>query len=898
MIPWEKMTGNGYKSGKMKPAVRMDQSWLMRYLRAAALSRSIVLTFIVGLLSLLLLGWWVAVKPDEIAMKTTPNGRADDIGGPDPVIELPRPVSVTTTLPRLKYEPKVLVFAETQYSPLGRDIVTVLEAVRKKFRVELGGKNVPVLTSEDRGKFSLIVFENVDKYFKMDKWNRDLLDRYCREYHVGIIGFPPLLEHTLIGATVPNMQMLMHTNVQLQDYTVNVASPVLHLTKGGQSLEGVLPGDDWTVFVPKHETYEIVAWALLSSPLNSTPSANSTQLPTVVLDTGKLDGVRRVFFGQSLKFWLHKMLFLDAMGYLINGGHQLMPLTRYILIDVDDIFVGRKGTRMNISDVQAMISTMMRWRKTVAGFRFNLGFSGKYFHAGFEEENKGDDLLLANASKFWWFCHMWGHSQPHLFNASTDVIIREMQLNYQFAKENGIPTNSGYVISPHHSGVYPVHEPLYDAWRRIWNAQVTSTEEYPHFKPMHIHRGFIYRDIRVLPRQTCGLYTHTIFLESYPGGKERLERNILGGDLFMTFLYNPINIYMTHLSNYANDRLALYTFENLFQFIGKWTNLELRSAPPLEMAKLYFHMFPGDVDPVWHNPCDDKRHMQIWASSKSCERLPKFLVVGPQKTGTTALYSFLSMHPAIRSNYHNPETFEEVQFFSGKNYHKGLDWYMNFFPLPDNSSAQYLFEKSATYFDGELVPVRAFSLIPRASIIVIVIDPVRRAYSWYQHMRAHGDRTARQHSFLDVISASRDSPLPLRNLRNRCLKPGEYAVHIEKWLDHYPANQLLILDGDELRRSPVSVMHKVQRFLKIKPFIDYTDLLRYDAKKGFYCQVVNGESNRCLGRSKGRRYPPMDAEAEKFLQHYYQPYNVALHKVLTRLNQPVPLPRWLQADLH
>ena len=36
----------------------------------------------------------------------------------------------------------------------------------------------------------------------------------------------------------------------------------------------------------------------------------------------------------------------------------------------------------------------------------------------------------------------------------------------------------------------------------------------------------------------------------------------------------------------------------------------------------------------------------------------------------------------------------------------GLDWYMNFFPVPKNSTSKFLFEKSATYFDGELVPRR------------------------------------------------------------------------------------------------------------------------------------------------------------------------------------------------
>ena len=66
--------------------------------------------------------------------------------------------------------------------------------------------------------------------------------------------------------------------------------------------------------------------------------------------------------------------------------------------------------------------------------------------------------------------------------------------------------------------------------------------------------------------------------------------------------------------------------------------------------------------------------MEIWSKNKTCERLPKFLVIGPQKTGTTALYTFLSMHPAIISNNPSPETFEEIQFFNGKNYFKGLDW--------------------------------------------------------------------------------------------------------------------------------------------------------------------------------------------------------------------------------
>lgn len=42
--------------------------------------------------------------------------------------------------------------------------------------------------------------------------------------------------------------------------------------------------------------------------------------------------------------------------------------------------------------------------------------------------------------------------------------------------------------------------------------------------------------------------------------------------------------------------------------------------------------------------------------------------------GTTALYTFLTMHPAIISNLKSLYTFEEVQFFNGRNYYNGLDW--------------------------------------------------------------------------------------------------------------------------------------------------------------------------------------------------------------------------------
>lgn len=71
----------------------------------------------------------------------------------------------------------------------------------------------------------------------------------------------------------------------------------------------------------------------------------------LVQDKGEEDGIRRVLFGAGLKFWLNKLLFLDALSYL-SRGRLSISLKRYILIDIDDIFVGEKGTRLKSSDVE------------------------------------------------------------------------------------------------------------------------------------------------------------------------------------------------------------------------------------------------------------------------------------------------------------------------------------------------------------------------------------------------------------------------------------------------------------------------------------------------------------------------------------------------------------------
>ncbi|XP_048399755.2 bifunctional heparan sulfate N-deacetylase/N-sulfotransferase 1b [Stegostoma tigrinum] len=801
-----------------------------------------------------------------------------------------KPVDVSRT------DPVVLVFVESMYTQLGQEIVAILETSRFKYHTEIapGKGDMPTLTDEDRGRFVLVIYENILKYVNLDAWNRELLDKYCIEYSVGIIGFFKANENSLLSAQLKGFPLYLHSNLGLKDCSINPKSPLLYITKAKEVEKGFLPGDDWTVFQSNHSTYEPVLLAKTKSAENILHmEVDAARHTTVVQDLGLHDGIQRVLFGNNMNFWLHKLVFVDAVSFL-TGKRLSLPLDRYILVDIDDIFVGKEGTRMKAEDVKALLETQKQLRVQVPNFTFNLGFSGKFYNTGNDEEDQGDSLLLANVDEFWWFPHMWSHMQPHLFH-NQSVLAEQMLLNKQFALEHGIPVDMGYAVAPHHSGVYPVHIQLYEAWKHVWGVKVTSTEEYPHLKPARFRRGLKHNGIMVLPRQTCGLFTHTIFYSEYPGGPRELDKIINGGELFLTVLLNPISIFMTHLSNYGNDRLGLYTFKNLVSFAQCWTNLKLQTLPPVQLAQKYFQLFPEEKDPLWQDPCEDRRHKDIWSKEKTCDRLPKLLIIGPQKSGTTALYLFLTMHPDVTSNSPNPDSFEELQFFNGPNYHKGIDWYMDFFPIPSNTSSDFFFEKSANYFDSEVTPKRAAALLPKAKIITILINPADRAYSWYQHQRAHDDPVALKYSFYDVITARADTMPKLRALRNRCLFPGWYATHIERWLNYYHANQILVLDGQLLRTEPAATMEKVQKFLGLRNIADYHKLLIFDLKKGFWCQLLDGSKSKCLGKSKGRRYPEMDSDSRAFLREYYRDSNIELSKLLYKLGQS--LPTWLREEL-
>ena len=181
--------------------------------------------------------------------------------------------------------------------------------------------------------------------------------------------------------------------------------------------------------------------------------------------------------------------------------------------------------------------------------------------------------------------------------------------------------------------------------------------------------------------------------------------------------------------------------------------------------------------------------------------LPEFVIIGAAKAGTTSLYGWLTEHPFVA-----PASQKEVHFFD-YNYYRGEDWYRRHFPLESERSAfarehgrPFLTgEASPSYLSHYWAPQRLAKVLPRARLIVMMRNPVDRAYSQFQMSRREGEEEL--DSFIDAVEIEdrRLDPERARAKRSRhynswpigCwsyLMRSRYAEQIERWFGSSPVS--------------------------------------------------------------------------------------------------------------
>ena len=231
---------------------------------------------------------------------------------------------------------------------------------------------------------------------------------------------------------------------------------------------------------------------------------------------------------------------------------------------------------------------------------------------------------------------------------------------------------------------------------------------------------------------------------------------------------------------------------------------------------------PAEVIPRVPEPVRKVARNAVWTFGRLTARrrpLPDFLVIGAQKAGTTALYAYLRWHPGITG-----PSWKEVSFFD-RHWWRGEAWYRGQFPL--RAGERLVGEASPSYLFHPLAPERARSLVPEAKLVALLRDPVDRAYSQYQHEVALGREAL---SFEDALAAE-DERL-VGEVERLIADPrafsrawwdhtytarGRYAEQLERWLEAFPSEQLLVVRTEDLGERPAETYASILAFLGAEP---------------------------------------------------------------------------------
>ena len=196
------------------------------------------------------------------------------------------------------------------------------------------------------------------------------------------------------------------------------------------------------------------------------------------------------------------------------------------------------------------------------------------------------------------------------------------------------------------------------------------------------------------------------------------------------------------------------------------------------------------------------------------------IIIGAQKCGTTSLYNYLIQHPDIAAC-----RVKEPNFFSrDENWAKGESWYQALWEW-DASQHKVALEASQTYSSGPLenteqVVERLSSLKRSVRLIYIMRDPIAKIESARQHGLHQG--------------WYREDQIPEGEVGERLILGARYASRLDILYQHFGADQILLLQLEEMKRDTASTVHQVIQFLGLDTAYELQGLNKIHNVKGSY----------------------------------------------------------------
>lgn len=192
--------------------------------------------------------------------------------------------------------------------------------------------------------------------------------------------------------------------------------------------------------------------------------------------------------------------------------------------------------------------------------------------------------------------------------------------------------------------------------------------------------------------------------------------------------------------------------------------------------------------------------------------LPSFVVVGAPRSGTTSLWHYLRVHPDV---FMAPK--KELQFFTSATMPGGIEGYRANFK--GWRGEQAVGEASPQYmYSGEAMQ-RMASALPDARLLVLLRNPVDRAYSEYWRRKSNGRETR---SFGNVVASGHSNGRETRSFGDvvasghaNYMERSRYLPFLERVSELYPREALRVELFEELTHRPRDVYRSVCEHLGI-----------------------------------------------------------------------------------
>ena len=255
----------------------------------------------------------------------------------------------------------------------------------------------------------------------------------------------------------------------------------------------------------------------------------------------------------------------------------------------------------------------------------------------------------------------------------------------------------------------------------------------------------------------------------------------------------------------------------------------------------------------------------IYALTGPIRSLPDFMIIGTARSGTTSLYYDICQHPCVL-----PAAYDELGYFDS-NFHLGLNWYRSLFPtlfskwlVKQKKQFAITGEDTPFYIWDPIVAKRILKNLPKIKLIVLLRNPVDRAYSNYHLGVRSGtenlsfeDAIKLEIKRLEEINEESKSSIEKYAIRRSYLAKGFYADQLKIWFEIFNSNQLLIISTEDLKSNPQKVINKIYNFLEIP---DNHKLIPEKQKKAVY--------------------PEMKKETREFLIDFYKKNNTELFSLI------------------